>query len=1089
MNTLKPFHVLDGEEYARKRHRPLFVTVTEPDVNELFKPMGVTFADFLAAAMPKEQDQKSQTKDRCRLVEDAQVRQVGFDQVLSDIKRDVTFFSQSFIFEDFEKEGKVSPELSPIPARFPQRIFYGSVESMDPPWYRWSLEKLLEAQMFGNYDFCDFPFCILYGTTKTGPAMTIDKLRQSLKFPTWMAPFVSQIPVVRIVVVDAAYEAEGASSKDGGFNMVLCLPIRAPGEPLDPVDIREWFRFDDEILLNKEKGARFSMQDFERGQTVMKAVKAFADIYRTEKLEQLKKEDNKKKNLKNRLKSLVKKKREDELFLGIQEKKIRHLRLASMLFVDGRVVEAKKTYKYFVKSLKGSFPQLRTFGKFMGTLCTLLVPATEKKKGSFKDEAAKVLKAIPTLKEDVVFMIAVPMLYAEFAARQGELAEAVAHLNFVLVNVLPRLSGRPGDSQILAALIYERMAGLTQEQKKVYRHTLTAGAMYESAGDTGNALRCAIWLEKSLDHNCWKSLYQGQWLKKVLLLETVGQTARSHKETEAILAIPDLDPSLHMAVYDQFMKEVKECIASRATIQIDTLMSVNSARLIDDTSPEYWGYLNGEFRSLNKDIDGWISRGEKSALSYHDYWQGYGKDEAKTEREPVVVLGMTISISVVLHNRYLFDIDLTRAEIEASYEGEQGLDRPFIIKAHPESPNVLRPGATTLIFEMNPKAEGRYTVTSIKVTTWNVVTSVMQIGPLSFTAVRDFPRVQLELVEFPKRLSAGECAEFSIVVRNIGLCPAQDVVVWYDNIPALCALNNDETWNSARYYTASAELAPKESASATFMCRSDTAGIHDLSFVVSVGKLRRLYRRETYSISARLSMEAIVANNAMDTSNQMIHVTVRSYINNLKIIGIMNERGRLLKTMKASNDLVNPGQTYSLAAFVCDELPDTVEPWRVKMMGGRQYALLMDFGTDSKYYSQALINTNVPSSKNRFTFSMEPNSNIVAGTKVQCRLRMTDRENDRPVYVEALPITFVDNNRGFTTISGCKWVGVSKRKLCFENEYQCEFQFYAFQPGCYQISSFVWSYEANSLDKNQATITHVFRVLPKPVDLLGTFPA
>lgn len=1085
MNTLKPFHVLDAEEYARKRHRPLFVTVTEPDVNELFKPMGLTFADFLAAAMPNEIDKSSQSKDRCRLVEDSAVRQVSFDEVVSDIKRDVTLFSQSFIFEDFEKEGKVSPELSPIPARFPERIVYGSSESMDPPWYRWSLEKLLEAEMFANYDFCDFPFCILYGTTKSAPPVTCEQLRARLRFPTWMSHFVSQIPVVKIVVVDAAYEAEGAS-QEGGFNMVLCLPIRAPGQPLDPVDVRQIFRFDDDILLDKDKGARFSMEDFERGQTVMKAVKAYADIHRTEKLEQLKKEDNKKKNLKNRLKSLVKKKKGDELYLGIQEKKIRHLRLASMLFVDGRAAEAKKTYKYFVKSLKGSFVELRVFGKFMATLCTPLTAPLDKKK--VKEEAVKVLKAISSMKENVVFMITVPLLFAEFAARQGELTEAISHLNFALTNVFPRLSGRPGETQLLEALVYERMAGLTREQKKVMRHTFTAEGKYERAGDTGNALRCAIWLEKALDHNTWKFLYQGQWLKKVKLLETVGQVPRAYKEVEAILSIPDLDPSLHMEVYYEFMKPVKECIANSSTIQIDTLLSVSSTKLVHEAYPEWWGYMNGEFRVLIDDMNEWSRKQATRSLSMEEYWNGFGKNTPLNVQEvPIVVLGTTISVVVVLHNRYLFDIDLTRADIEAVYEGDPEYENPFIITLEPDSPKILKPGSTTLVFKIDPKAEGTYTVKSIKVRTWTAVQSVMEIGPLTFRSIRDYPRVQMMVKDFPRCISAGECVEFSVVVRNIGTCTAPEVILWYGNSPFLCALTDEVTTEpkGSCWINIANKLEPGEEAIGTFMCRSDDAGVHGMSFMVSVQGKRRIYRRETYSVAARLRLEARIAPNPQDTDNKLIHVTVRSYISNLKVIGVMNQNGRLLKTMKVPDVVVNPGQTFSLSAFVCDELDETVEPWRTKMMCGMQYALLLDFGTGSKYFAQVLLRTGVKFTDNRFSFEMHPDSTISAGTKVTCILRMTNRASDRPVFVEPLPITFVDNNNRIVTFSGCKWVGVTKKKLCPENDFTCEFSFLAVLPGCYQVSSFVWSYEAHSMNRNQATITHFFRVAPKPVDLLN----
>ena len=192
MNTLKPFHFLESEKYLRNRYRPLFAVVTEADIAEKFRSLGVSFPDYLAAAMPRGQE-------RARLVDAASIHQVTFDEIMSEVKRDMTLFSQSFIFEEFENEGKLLPELSPTPARLPTKLEYMSKESMDPPWYQWTLEKLLEGHMYTNYDFCDLPVCILYGTSLSRECMSVDALRASLTLPEWMKKFVDEIPVIRVM--------------------------------------------------------------------------------------------------------------------------------------------------------------------------------------------------------------------------------------------------------------------------------------------------------------------------------------------------------------------------------------------------------------------------------------------------------------------------------------------------------------------------------------------------------------------------------------------------------------------------------------------------------------------------------------------------------------------------------------------------------------------------------------------------------------------------------------------------------------------------------------------------------------------------
>lgn len=1065
MRTLKPFHFLEPEKYLRNRYRPLFVVVTADDVAAKFDTLGVSFPDFLAAAMPRGQD-------RARLMDIASVKQYTFDDVVSEIKLDLMLFSQSFIFEEFEQAGTLFPELSPTPARFPRELHYGTPESRDPPWYQWALEKLLEAQMFSNYDFCDLPVCILYGTTLSGDCVGVDALRGSLALPEWMLSFVDQIPVIRIIVLDSTETVSDENIKfpKGKFNATFTLPVLLPGPPISPERIRELFKFDDEILLDAENSLRVTATDLERAEAMMGRVRAVTDTFIKARIDVLKKEENKK-----RLPGLVKRKRRHttDSVMGVAAKKIRHLRLASMLYMDERTAEAKKAYKYFAASLKDGFKEMRWFGKFMKVMC---FPFLETEKKKFRYGLSKVMNRIPRMR-DVLFMVAIPMLFAEFAAADMEFDDAIADLRFVIENVLPRLAGRAEDKHLITALLHERLAGFVQSPKKEFFHTALAGVAYEMAGHLGHALRCSIWLECGLDHGVWKCLYQGQWLRKVRLLEELGQPQRAYVEAREMMKIGDLDESLHMDLYREFMKVVNDCHLKNSMVRVDTLFKVTGVRMVDETSPSYWGFKSGEFDGMLDDVQCWCGEKSRTRMSYRDFWVAGDTNRDEKENLPVVVADSDVFLTMTVHNKYRFDIEMTKANIEVEYDGESS--DPCVIYPLGECvvKSSLRGESTQLFFRIFANAVGKYTVKSVKFVSWNAVESVIPIGPLRFVTVKDYPKISVSTDSIPARISSGDCVSVKVTVKNTGTQYVKDVILWYDNVPSLCALSSASKYRGCRYFVVSEELAPGDEVVGELMLLAQETGKEQFRLIVSVGKILRGYYYTTYSVSSHFKVDSRIVQNSKDTDNQVLHVTLRSYIDNVRVIGVMNENGKMLRALNDGDNIVNRNEVYSLAAFICDELTETVEYWRVTLLRDRQYALLLDVG--GKYLSQVLLDTETKFQHNRFVFEMAKGERITVGMKVKCTVKMIDRDSNRDVYVEPLPITFENTNNKFSTVAGCKWIGVSKRKLCVENGFQADFHFMAFQTGCYHISAFVWSYGPDDINRNQAVITHVFRVAPR----------
>ena len=657
MESASPFHNLTPHKYVKLRYSPLVATFVEPDVENLFNQCGISFNDMFAVL-------GSSLNQPLRIIPHFQIIEETQESFFSKISSDMTLFSQSFVFPEYEKNDVTIPKLSPIPDRFPSHFHFPSPEAQKPPWYTLTIERLLMSSQFTKHDFTDIPYCILYATMNSSsvPVKKVDEIRKLLQFPEWMNEFISDIPIVRLIVFDGLNEKIPSSVSGGAFARGVPLLFRSRNEDQEG-DLEEWylkniFKYDERLLQTQNFCKYLNKSDFDAVRTAITQIHDVCSKYIQNNAAVLEYEFKQSKSF------FSKKKLSEQPVQGIPWNKLAHLRLASYYILLQNYEGSRKHYRSFVKASM-PYPILRLHAQFMAAICVV----NDSNQHRFKEQVAEIFQFIH-LSKSIRFLLMVPLLTAEFHASVNEKSDAFFIIRRAVEKITKYWNGNQQMKNLFLALMHERMAGVCTDQYKSFLYTSRAAYLYKGANQISHALRCYIWLFRALPHSTWKLLYQTAWLQKAMLLAELSQYDRSLNDCKELLALPDLQKSLQTRVIKQFWVPFndKKTVGNLNT-RINPLLEIKSLKILDLTNPRYWGLDEDEFKEINERFDHFVQRRMVRSVSF-DSWYEDEEVQARKKKKKVHKIGVKTEtiLTLSLYNRFNFPVLLDKCVLKAHYQ-------------------------------------------------------------------------------------------------------------------------------------------------------------------------------------------------------------------------------------------------------------------------------------------------------------------------------------------------------------------------------------------------------------------------------------
>jgi tetratricopeptide (TPR) repeat protein len=663
METSSPFRVLSPKCYIKHRYSPLYVTYVEDDVERLFKLCGVTFTDYFAA-IAYEQGHP------VRIAPCTFIFQEREETFFSHVADQLMCCSHPFIGPEYEETSVTNPQLSTVPSRFPSIFLYPSEDSRNPIWFRLMVETLLHSLQYSDFDFCDFPMCIIYASLSGSRAKSAADVRRALDVPPWMREFVPEIPVIRLVIYDGlmvSQPPQDCQGAKGDFDSLLGFQFRSrrsgtSGE-IDPATLRKLFQYDERLLASHNLCVCLGLSDLDLARTLLRTIAALLKPKVEQFLKGMESRIEYSKQFGTRLKGLFKQKVADRLtdHLGVPHRKIVYLRLASLYFMFRQYEQARKNYKSFISSLhEGQFPELRVHAQFLSAMSSLPLP-----NGShlFKEGVHDVMQVISHAKS-ARFLLMVLSIGSEFLAQNGEPHEAMLLCREAIDKINRLWSWNPDTKMVMLALFYERLAGLTADPRHSVFATCHAAGFYQKGNQLPHTLRCQIWALRVLPRNSWVLLYQQVRFEKAQTLCDLKDWKRALTDCKELLALPNLDVSLHETVISLFWLPFSDLSLAKDqfSVPINPLLDVRGLGMLDKTVPQCWGLAADDFHKLIFEFDGWFRN--KLIITRDasfDSWWDDSQRSANLVRS--VGVGDEVRLTIALPNRSRF------AVLKAKYEG------------------------------------------------------------------------------------------------------------------------------------------------------------------------------------------------------------------------------------------------------------------------------------------------------------------------------------------------------------------------------------------------------------------------------------
>ena len=1077
VNKISSFQCL---KFASRVYSPLCLCFVDSEAEKLFSLCGVKFSDFFSAICAK-------METPMRAIDIMMLQEQKQEAFFNNVKEELTKFGDCFLHKDFEKNGTTDLSKVPSGSGMPDKFNFMSKHAMNPIWYQKFIEELVNSQRFAEFEFCDLPICVIYVTAPDTSVFSRDTIPQMLPLPTWMLEFFKKIPVVNLFVYDGMVSSKVPDSfKKEDFDLSLPLPVRSRKSKEDAKANKEMFT--DIFSRNSEIVASIIKANW-IGKTEVDATKEVIERIRKEvviptinkSIQQLLQTIENSKKMSNVLKGFFKKKEPEQTttVLSIPIKKIVYLQLASLYMITENYVEAEKNFKLFASMIEDAYLyKIKLRSLFHAMVCNFINTKSVANKADYK----AIMEQIATA-NSVRLMLEVPLLYAEFCFYANDF-DLMSEILFHTISTIKNLwKGNIPIREMILALIFDRVAGITKNPRHVLYYYSCASEKYTVIQQFGHVTRCIIWLQQNLTNKSWPLLYQGALLQKSVSLSMSKQSARALIECKNLLEMEDLQPELQEQVISQFWTPFNDpkLDCEKDGIKFSTLVTVESASAIGPSSPEYWGFESDKFSDILNDFNKVVKREElknsKESLSYHSWMS----DEMKEEAKPIKIsIGSKIQVLLTILNRYSFTVFLKTANIKADYKGPSEKEEKYITNTLNDisvsGAKSIKKEKCQVTFDFTAIEPGTYTLNTFQKNYWGYVNTEIDFPPVILEASNDFPKLKLSVDGLPVKAFQGMCFRFVINVTNDNDFPASGIVVGFDHPHSIAYEGDVQHEENISLIKITEEIKAHDTISIPLIFRAAKMSDNYLHFFVAANNSICSYAEAKVSVAAAGTVSATVIRNTNDTGNNIFKVKFTSQIEGLSIIGISNQKGVLLKTIQAGTPSIIPKGGFStIIAFSQEESSETVEPWRIFMMGGSSYAIL--FKVEGRELS-AQQNLRLPyEPEKRFILSMPNNSSEPLGTRISCKVKFTNQED---IFIQPMLIDLANDEKNSSSIvMSARWVGKTRKRLCKENGYEAEFFFVALLPGVYIVPGFLYSTKLDFSDVHEVLLRHSIHVLPK----------
>ena len=1052
METAEPFRNFLPKEFFKKRFSPLVATFVDPEADSIVKQCGFSFVDICAATA-------ANLPNPIRIVPAEKIIPGKQDDFLQKVMVDTNSFGQSFIYPEYEQKDEVKPELSPVYGAFKDHFHYPSMESSFPPWYRHMVALLCKSLRYSEFDFFDLPQCILYAIAPGSQTMTADELRKLLSFPEWMKDFLTSVPIVKVVVYDTLLSSDipkEATQGRGSFESVIPFPFRTRNlkntTGPDMINVRNLFRYDGNILNNKNLCNYLTDADFQNAKNAIVELSKVVQQYINRTISASVFEIEEQKKFSNSVKNFFSRNSAPERktsVYGIPWKKIIYSRLAALYLITGKYQESQKNYKLFISQIEQlNLPFIKYSAMFiMGLLCTM-IPNQLK-------EMPEIITNIVTnvhTTNNLRFVLYVPILSYEIHAALGDDINARQLCKKTLDKIRQVWLGTTKSKILITALINERLAGFTREDRKSWQITSKALLLYKQCDQLAHSLRCAIWLLKVLPKQ-WPLLYQNVWLDKATVLCLLTQGSRSLNECKELLALPNLSPVLHEKAISQFFAPYNDPSMNKSllNIKINSLLEVKQLRMIDPSVPDYYGFNPAEFKDLVTKIDEWHA--VRMDRSYTKSFQSWTDDLNVVGTNTYVSTEQPIYFVVSLYNRYKFTVHLDTSMLLADYKGESSnLPMNEIIYMEDIKDKDIK-GYTKELSEIKykciPHVPGHFTVHKFKKNYWGYVDTEVECEPILFNCVANYPKVNLSIEDLPEEVLAWQCIPFNVVVENKGESSITEFHIAFDHPRSIVAEVGTENIGEISIIHINGELPPGGQKKVPLIFRAAKLNNNTFHFVISINNNKCGYARACVNVVQAAKISTQIFPRPSDSAGKALAFTITPLLEGLKLFGFMNKNGHLVRTLKFNKEKLPANRPQTFVVFPSDETPETVEPWRAEIMGQAPLAVLFLIGENDNLYAQKNIAYDTQDLPIRLRIDSQSHFTIPK-TGGKFNISISCDPLNEPIVIEPAPIQFVARQHQIGP-TPCRWIGKTSETLCKENNFTANFTAIALGVGVYLI--------------------------------------
>ncbi|EAY06100.1 hypothetical protein TVAG_349530 [Trichomonas vaginalis G3] len=1071
MKSAEHVYSFKARQFIKQRFAPIIVGFVDTNAEKAFAPTGVSFSDFFAGLCTAYQE-PIRYYDVTTFV-DAQE-----STFFESIKNDTTKYGQLFIPPQFEKEASVDTNNVKLECPVPKKLLFGSEDTRFTPWYKNFIHHLCESIKIKKYEFCDIPFCLLYVSTAQSPNIDNKSVRKMIPIPSWMAPFISDIPVGRIIIYDPIVTPNPPKINKSDQSFVFPLPVKSkPDETQSKSDFyKKYFSHDPNIVNALTKSQIIGNNE------IAKTLEIISVVYRGEispliqrQINDLKEKIEKTKKVSNRLRGIFKKKSDTEKQGELPETKTNQLRLAALYMITGQYPEAEKLFKHI--SQHNPLLKLQISAKFWHNLACFA-------QNNFNFSNSRELCEEVFKSNDIRFILYTFIVLSEIYHAENNNDSSINVMNIAIAQIKQNWEGLEQTINLILALFYERLSGLQENEKRILYSLAQAAEMYMQALQHGHCLRCTIWLINCLPHDSWPYLYQRALLNKAISLNFLNEVIRAILDCKELLEMDGLQEALQERTISQFWTPFNNPSfdPSKFEITFSPLVGVKKVVIITPSDPEYWGFLRDDFQNI---LDAFVKIKEEWEKLYGktltiESWMS-NKTETKEEIYEVST-GCNIKVLIQLSNKYVFGVNLTKAELVAEFTPENKEENcddsyktnPAFRVDIPSRKAALDGVSKVLPLDFVCKKTGVFKINKFQMQSWGCVETSVTFEPAIIKASDSFPLITMSIENLPNELVQGICVRFSVKIVNNGTKTVSGLTLGFDHPNSIAYEGNVDYHFGIASVNLEEKIEPGKSICIPMIFRAAKVNINRVHFYLSHSQTIVSLTALSVKVNSSVSIYSRIIPFAHDTSKFALKVKFDPKVDGLTIVGVFDKTGKLLKTLHPNPASLVQKESSATIVYYADQHNEefVLEPWRLFMLEQNSYAMLFKVeGNELLAQQNMRIH---PDNSQMVRISAPTFVKFTPGVSVNVSLKI---ESENPVFVQPKDIELLNDEKNqITPIMPARWTGVTRKCLNAENQFSANFTFNVYLPGIYSITGFMTSENKEFAMIKDLSILHLIRV-------------